>query len=563
MAKNHKIYLLLIFYTAFFFGVWKEAGSALQSNVRRYETIRQAIKSTVAAGPAAGDRTAALAHRFYSKHDFKPVWIAPDGQLRKIRTRSLEAALSNTAREGLDPDDYLRLPGYAGCAVFGSRPDISGCSDSDLINLELSLTDAFFSVAADLLYGRIDPTTLAAATTPVLKETDLTVHYTMALQDDRFDRILDSLTTAHAGYLRLRDALSDYRRIAASGGWPTIPDGPVLNPGDTDPRIPVLHRRLRVETFGPVVAMTDNRYGDALERDLRFIQRRYGLKADGSVDPATLTALNIPVKTRIRQIELNLERWRWLPQYLGDRNLVVNIAGFQLHIMENDRRVMSMRAVVGNNYRQTPVFSAMLNRLVINPHWYVPLLIAVEDILPVLQKDRFYLDRQGIEVFSGWGADARKVDPEPIDWLQVLPENFSYVLRQNPGPLNPLGQMKFMFPNPYDVYIHDSPKTSLFREFTRTFSSGCIRIEKPVDLASYLLRDDADWGRQHILAAIASGAPQIIRIRKPVPVHLTYWTAFIDDEGMVQFRDDVYNRDSQLDAALVRISDIRKNGPKS
>jgi murein L,D-transpeptidase YcbB/YkuD len=472
--------------------------------------------------------------------------------------RSLQNAIEDAMRNGLEPQDYIPEYGNSRCAPFALKPDIASCSDPELLKWELLLTHAFFRLASDLLHGRIDPETLSGETQPVGKQTDLNRHFEAALRLNSFSGVLNSLSTTHSAYVQLRGALRAYRQIAASGGWPTIPLGPIIRPGDTDPRVRVLAERVIIESAGSPLNAADSRYNDTLKRMVTAFQRNYGLEPDGVVGPATLAALNVPVESRIRQIELNLERWRWLPNYLGDRYLVVNSADFRLDVMQKDRRVTSMRAVVGTDYHQTPVFSAMLNRLVFNPFWYIPQRIAVEDVLPLLQQDPSYLQSKGITVFSGWGAAARQIDPETIDWLQVTPDNFKYVLRRDPGPANPLGRIKFMFPNLYDVYIHDTPDTGLFQEPTRTFSAGCIRIQRPVDLAVYVLKDDPAWGREQILAAIESGTPKVVRIRKPIPVHMTYWTAFADDRGSVQFRDDVYGRDRQLDAALQQSSQDRR-----
>jgi len=211
---------------------------------------------------------------------------------------------------------------------------------------------------------------------------------------------------------------------------------------------------------------------------------------------------------------------------------------------------MVMRVVVGTEYRRTPVFSDGMTYLVLCPYWHVPPNIAIQDKLPLIHKDPTYLTKQRIRVFQGWGADAEEIDPATIDWSKVTLENFVFRLRQDPGPWNALGRVKFMFPNKFNVYLHDTPSQELFGKATRTFSSGCIRIEKPIELAEYVMQGNPNWTRKTILAALETNIEQTVPLPEPIPVHLLYWTAWVDEEGSIQFRDDIYGRDKLLDKAL-------------
>ncbi len=266
--------------------------------------------------------------------------------------------------------------------------------------------------------------------------------------------------------------------------------------------------------------------------------------------PATLDALNVPVNKRLRQIELNMERWRWLPRNLGKRYILVNIAGFSLDVYEDNRHMMDMRVVVGRQYRRTPVFSKDMTYLVISPYWHIPPNIALKDKLPLIRKNPGYLEQERIRVFHGAGAEMREIDAKTVDWATITGRNFSYRLRQDPGPFNALGRVKFMFPNKYNVYLHDTPSQELFAKTVRTFSSGCIRIEKPIELAEYLLKDYPEWTRERILSTADRRIERTVQIKKPLPVHLLYWTAWIDRDGRMQFRNDIYKRDELLDRAL-------------
>jgi len=218
--------------------------------------------------------------------------------------------------------------------------------------------------------------------------------------------------------------------------------------------------------------------------------------------------------------------------------------------VENGDPVMDMRVVVGKPYRHTPVFSGNMTYLVLNPYWHIPPSMAVKDKLPLIRKDPAYLKREKIRVLQDWGANAKELDPSTIDWSAVGPGRFPYRLRQDPGSKNALGRVKFMFPNRFNVYLHDTPSKELFARTERIFSSGCIRIEKPIELAEYLLRSDPTYTREHILQAIAKGTEQTVRLPAPMPVHVLYWTAWVDRDGKVQFRRDIYDRDKRLDAVL-------------
>jgi len=291
-------------------------------------------------------------------------------------------------------------------------------------------------------------------------------------------------------------------------------------------------------------------FDSELEEALRKFQYRNGLDMDGIVGAATFATLNVPVEDCLNQIRVNMERWRWLSEDLGRRHIIVNIADFKLDVFENHRSVMTMRVVVGTKYRRTPVFSDKMTYLVLCPYWHIPRKIALQDKIPLISKDIDYFDQQKIKVLEGWGAETKEIDPKTIDWTNVSSGNFSFRFRQDPGPLNALGRVKFMFPNKFNVYLHDTPSRELFVKSARTFSSGCIRIEKPIELAEYLLRHDPNWTFEHIQNAIKTNREQTVILPEPFDVHLLYWTTWVDDEGSIHFRNDIYKRDERLIRAL-------------
>jgi murein L,D-transpeptidase YcbB/YkuD len=305
------------------------------------------------------------------------------------------------------------------------------------------------------------------------------------------------------------------------------------------------------------VVVDSTLYDSLLVEAVKSFQSRHGLDIDGRLGPKTVAAMNVPVSERIDQIRLNLERWRWLPQNFGDKYIIVNIANFELDVYENNESVMDMRIIAGKTYRRTPVFSDQITYIVFSPYWNIPGNIAAKDILPMVGKDIEYLDRMKIKVFSGYGSDLKEIDPAEIDWQNSADFNKKYWLRQEPGRSNLLGGAKFMFPNRFNVYLHDTPARELFGKTSRDFSSGCIRIEKPEELAIYLLKNEPKWTPEKIREAMKKGTEQTALLSSPVPVYILYWTAWIGDNGLINFSDDIYKRDRALLKALDEKPDSR------
>jgi murein L,D-transpeptidase YcbB/YkuD len=272
-----------------------------------------------------------------------------------------------------------------------------------------------------------------------------------------------------------------------------------------------------------------------------------GLKSDGVVGKKTFTALNIPLEYRIKQLIINMERWRWLPENLGSRYIYVNIADYNLKLYEDNQVIMQMKTIVGKEQRSTPVFSDTIKYLVINPYWYVPKSIAVEDKLPLIKEDYSYLKENNYSLFQYTGNNKlEEIDPAEVNWPKIDEDNFNYLLRQNPGDNNALGRIKFMFPNKFSIYLHDTPGRYLFSENERGFSSGCIRIEKPIDLAEYLLNDQEKWNRENIEEEMENDKEKTVYLKNPIKIYLQYNTAWIDSFGRLNFREDIYKRDQKI-----------------
>lgn len=476
---------------------------------------------------------------FYEGRGDRPLWLAGDGQ----RARTLLQALRTAGRDGLRPTAY---------GVAELADDLAKANGAEAkAAVELRLSGALLRYARDLRQGRLAPSAIdpnlpeAPATTRA--PTDLLAGAAAA---DDLAGYLDSLAPATPVYRRLRRALQDYREIAAAGGWPELAAGPSLKPGMSGPSVAALRQRLKAGGDITVFDSEPDVFGAGLEQAVRRFQTRHGLEPDGVVGPKTYRALNVPVATRIRQIEVNMERWRWMPDDLGERYVLVNLAGFEVELVAHGSTQLQMRAVVGKPYRKTPVFSGQMTYLEFNPTWTLPPTILREDVLPKLRADPSYLAQNEMTLYGGWSADAPVLDPAQIDWETVDPKRLPYRIVQAPGPKNPLGRVKFMFPNRYHVYLHDSPSRQLFDRAVRTFSSGCIRVEKPVELAEALLAGKPGWDQAKIEQVMDSTAPQRVLLPEPLPVHLTYSTAWIGEGGTVHFRDDIYGRDQALAQAL-------------
>lgn len=472
--------------------------------------------------------------RFYAERDHQPAWTRR-GRPTAEAIDTLRA-LSRLHEHGLDPRRYHR----EAMAFEGPVPE-------DPLELELRLTDAWLTAGAHLLHGRVDPVKIHPAWSAPARSLDRVAALERALSEGAPGEALLALAPPHPEYAALVDALRELEAQREQGAWPRLPRAALpLVEGSTGPAVAALRTRL---------ARTDglaDPSGDAFDAELaaavRRFQARHGIEVTGEVDAVTRRDLDVSIDDRIAQLHANLERWRWLPEDLGDRHVRVNIAAFEVTLVEAGKHVLTMKAVVGKRYRKTPVFSTTITAVTINPRWMVPPKLAVQDLLPEIKRDRSTIERKRLRVI-----DARTgavVDPGDVPWERLSARRFPYLLRQDPGPDNALGRFKLVMPNDYDVYLHDTPKRHLFSEDRRDRSSGCVRIQHPRDLSVALLAGHPKWTPTRLDAAVAMGRELTIRLPKPVPVHILYWTAFVDEEGQLQLRRDVYERDRALIAAL-------------
>ncbi len=345
---------------------------------------------------------------------------------------------------------------------------------------------------------------------------------------------------------RLQEAIGRYESIVDKGGWPTVAAGPRLKLGSMGPRVGVLRNQLEHsgDLQGQAVhgSSQGDRFDTALHAAVRRFQARHGLKTDGVVGRQTMEALDVSAAVRLRQLRLNLERARALGQLDNGRAIVVNIPEYRLRAYDSGRPVLDMRVVVGTEYNPTPAFSDTMTFIVFRPYWNIPESIVLKEMLPQMQRDPSSLKKKGIEAYTGAGEKARPVDLEEIDAARF--ETSGYRLRQRPGPQNPLGHVKFMLPNQHNIYLHDTPSEGLFESADRNFSHGCVRVDKPLELADFVLHDKPEWDREAIQAAMVEGdEDRTVSLPHPVPVYIVYLTAWVDSDGTVQFRDDIYGLD--------------------
>ena len=505
--------------------------------------IKGAEVSSKVAYPEGLPSVSPLLSQFYEGRGFRPAWSDDYGPSPDVE--DFLEVIRSAYREGLNPQDYhLNKIEAVLSDLYASQIGLEPYDVAKLAGLDLLLTQSFFLYASHVVDGPVDHQNIYPDWVVNEKSVDLVAVLNEALESKEMQKTLADLAPPYPRYARLKEELIKYQTIAESGGWLRVPGGPKLQRGSRGNRVAILRQRLIISGD---LASTAQEKPDIFDHDLelavRKFQKRHGLKDDGRVGKSTLKDINVPVEIRIRQIALNMDRLRWLSDDIGRTYIFVNIADFSLEVMEDEQPVMAMRIIAGKDEQRSCVLSAKMTYLELNPFWRVPDSIAAKEILPQIKKEPGYLAQKNIKVFKDWKDNAKEIDPMLINWSRVRAGNLGYKFRQEPGPINPLGRIKFIFPNECEIYLHDTPARHLFGKARRDLSHGCIRVEKPVELATYLLRNKETWIQKKILAEIKKGKRQVVMLPEPVNVHIFYGTVWVDRDGVLQFRNDIYHAD--------------------
>jgi len=510
------------------------------------------------------------ARRFYRERQFRLGWFKDHQPVPQALT--LQTIIAKARDEGLDPKDYqIKDFKKLFADLEQARRDTAQRNTLER-QIDVALTGTYMKWASDYYRGVANPRDSKNSDWRVKPNKIKLNKALLTFLGERKSRYnYYEFAPLHPEYDHLRKALAAYRSQEQAGGWPVLPATLKLRPGESSPAVPALRQRLLGGAGSPAggtasapvatpaslrtgtatgqtapAAPTAEVYDAELVSAVKAFQDDAGLKPDGIVGGETLRQLNVPIGARIDQIILNMERWRWLPKRFEPNYLLVNIPEYKLHMVENDKEVFDMRVIVGKTLNATPIFSDKMEYVVLAPYWNVPYSIIEKEFKEKLIANPNYLDRLDMEVVKGSGRKAVVVDPSEIDWSGITEKNFKYTVRRRPGPDNDLGNMKFIFPNSDDVYLHDTPHRELFSQATRNFSHGCVRVQDPLKLATYLLRNKPGWDQQTIMDTVARRREKYIALKEKLPVYLVYFTAWADADGHPHFRDDIYGHDKEL-----------------
>jgi murein L,D-transpeptidase YcbB/YkuD len=528
------------------------------------DSLKQIIEE---GNPAYLDWSTALADReligrLYAANGYRLLWS--DGAKPSTAALKLLQELRHASDRGLDPEDYPgnRLAYLLIDLIDSGHP---GVEQWALFDASLSLAGLRF--LSDLHYGRIDPASVGHNLTVERIRLDLPTTLAHLAAAVNVGVAIDALEPQFTHYALLKRALSRYRELASQDGLNDLPRLPAksVKPGDAYAGAPQLERLLTVlgdmpggDSRGAPPPVEPRAAEQTLTPPLvdaiKHFQYRHGEKPDGVLGAATLAELTKPLSLRARQIELTMERWRWLPSELVSAPIIVNIPQFRLFAFESttdsEAHIRQMDVIVGKAFEatQTPVFTADMTYLIFRPYWEVPYSIALKEIVPAARRNPSYIDKHQMEIVRG-GGDAAAVMPNTGENVELVAKGALRV-RQKPGPNNSLGLVKFMFPNPYNVYLHSTPAQALFAESRRDFSHGCVRVSDPVGLAQYVLRDSPEWTREKIQAAMNGASTLTVTLKNRIRVFFVYGTALVTENGDALFFDDIYGHDQRLEAAL-------------
>ncbi|UOQ96107.1 L,D-transpeptidase family protein [Hymenobacter sp. 5317J-9] len=498
------------------------------------------------------------ARRFYREHQFRLAWFKDHQPVPQVQT--LQNIIAKASDEGLDPKDYKVKDVRPLLAKLEQVRADSTKRTALEREIDVLLTGIYMKWASDYYRGVANPRDLKSTTWQVKPNKIKLNKALLTFLGERKSRYnYYEFAPLHPEYDQLKKALAIYRAQERAGGWPSLPASLKLKPGQSSPAVAALRKRL-LNSEGGEAASTppadSTRVGAApaaytydpeLVAAVKKFQQDAGLKPDGVVGGETLRQLNVPIGARIDQLILNMERWRWLPKRFEPDYLLVNIPEYTLHVVEDNKEAFSMPVIVGKVLHETPIFSDKMEYVVLAPYWNVPFSIIQNEMRGKLVADPVgTLNRLDMEVVKGFGRKAKVIDPTSVDWANVTQQTFKYTLRRRPGPDNDLGDVKFIFPNSNDIYLHDTPHDALFSQSARSFSHGCVRVKEPIKLATYLLRNKPGWDQQTILDTIAVRREKYVPLKEKLPVYLVYFTAWADAAGHPHFRDDIYGHDKTL-----------------
>ncbi len=543
--KSNLLLLLQWFLLVVFLSVISMAKLAAADNESDQQAILIALENLTQMGSPGNSQTniasSELLQSLYEQRDFMPAWNDQN------QIYELISAIKATKADGLNPADYhLKQIELAYSERLAGRLAKSETRAA----IDLIFTDSLIRLGYHQFFGKVNPYTLDPNWNfrRDLNDIEPVKAIQDAIDSPSLREYLAKVFPRGWLYRGLQSALVKYRDIAMQGGWPIVPVGQTLRPDGNDERLPLLAQRLIVSGDLAPIENTDGLtgYNNTLQKAVRRFQGRHGLKVDGLVGPATLRALNVPVEWRIRQLEISLERARWVLNDIENDFALINVAGFRAYVVRNRKVIWTTKVQVGSKFHQTPIFQDEIKYLVFNPTWTVPKSIATIEYLPQIKSNPNFFIEQDFDLKTSGG---KLIDPSSVDWRIISSSDFPYWLVQRPGSNNALGRVKFMFPNKHTVYLHDTPSKYLFSRARRAFSHGCIRVENPFKFAELLLGGDG-WNQVKFQKVLDDGETTTAVLSRPMPVLLLYWTAMVGPDGVVHFLNDVYSRDQRISEAL-------------
>jgi len=507
---------------------------------------------------------------FYKDREYALAWLDFDQPLAS--SEELLIAIDKADKEGLEPENYnltkiekllkkiykveskkeKRKHRRATKSLNKDKREQAREQDTlrlhDIVSLDFLMTSSYLTYASHLLSGKINPDESELWFAKPRKE-DLSAHLTEALNKKSIQKSLQDLAPKHPQYALLKKELERLRAINEKDTFPKIRLEKRLKINDAHPSIVPI--KYKFSLLGDLAQNDSSKVFDKrLENAVKRFQVRNGLEGTGVLDTRTIAILNWPLEERIEQLIVNMERMRWFPDSFGDHYLLVNIPEYKMRLYKKGKKVVEMKVIVGTEYNPTPIFSDSMEYIVFNPTWTVPTSIAIREFIPKAKENPDFFKENGYTIYQSWKKNADTVNYDTINWMEVDTTKFNYRIVEKPGEKNSLGLVKFIFPNNLDIYLHDTPGNYLFNAKNRSFSHGCVRLEKPFDLAAYLLKDKG-WDLKKVREHIKNNTePEVVMLPEKIPVHIVYWTAWVDDDGVLNFARDVYQHDRQQEKAI-------------